>query len=107
MNLYGKRGLKSYGFEVFLLIVTAIVFSFAFPGFLSDRGLGAIAFFALLTVLASATGGIPFHAVAALLLILLVFYVIHYYHLENGVQRWYALYERILEKMRNGGGSDG
>lgn len=52
MNLYGKRGLKSYGFEVFLLIVTAIVFSFAFPGFLSDRGLGAIAFFALIPLFA-------------------------------------------------------
>ena len=38
--------------EVLLLIATAIVYSFAFPGFLSDKGFGAIAFFALIPLFA-------------------------------------------------------
>ncbi len=52
MNLYEKRGLKSYGFEVILLITTAVVFSFAFPGFLSEKGLGVLGFFALIPLFA-------------------------------------------------------
>ena len=32
---------------------------------------------------------------AALLLILAVAYVIHYYRLENGIQKWYALSDQI------------
>ena len=35
----------------------------------------------------------------ALLMILTLAYVIHYYRLENGVQRWYALSNKI--KLRN------
>lgn len=36
--------------------------------------------------------------VMLLLLVLLVPYVYHYYILENGVQRWYKLYEEIDKK---------
>jgi cell division protein FtsW (lipid II flippase) len=36
--------------------------------------------------------------IMALLLILLIPYVYHYYLLENGVQRWYKLYEEIDRK---------
>jgi len=43
-----------------------------------------------------------FAAISAILLILLFAYIIHYYHLENGVQRWYGIYNeinaRIMEK---------
>ena len=47
-----KRGLGAYVSEVILLIATAVIYSFAFPGFLSDRGFGAISFFALIPLFA-------------------------------------------------------
>jgi hypothetical protein len=37
-------------------------------------------------------------AVMALLLVLLIPYIYHYYILENGVQRWYGMYEDIDKK---------
>lgn len=37
-------------------------------------------------------------AAAALMLILLVPYIAHYYFLENGVQKLYVIYDRICEK---------
>jgi cell division protein FtsW (lipid II flippase) len=37
--------------------------------------------------------------VMALLLVLLIPYIYHYYVLENGVQRWYKLYEEIDKKI--------
>jgi len=36
-------------------------------------------------------------AVFALIFILLIFYFVHYYRLENGVQKLYTLYDRMLE----------
>jgi len=42
---------------------------------------------------------LPGIALGALLMILTVAYIIHYYRLENGVQRWYALADEI--KRRN------
>ncbi len=39
-----------------------------------------------------------------ILMILLTFYIMHYYQLENGVQRWYALFNEIVEKDRIKGG---
>jgi cell division protein FtsW (lipid II flippase) len=42
---------------------------------------------------------LPSIALCALLMILTVAYIIHYYRLENGVQRWYALADEI--KRRN------
>ena len=39
-------------------------------------------------------------AVMSLLLVLLVPYIYHYFLLENGVQRWYRLYEEIDKKFK-------
>jgi len=52
VGLQTKRGLGTLVLEVLLLIATAIVYSLAFPGFLSDKGFGAIAFFALIPLFA-------------------------------------------------------
>lgn len=38
-------------------------------------------------------------AAAVLMLILLVPYIAHYYFLENGVQRLYALYDKVCGKL--------
>jgi len=35
-----------------------------------------------------------------ILMILSVFYIVHYYQLENGVQRWYLLYNEIRNKIK-------
>lgn len=40
-------------------------------------------------------------AAAALMLALLVPYIAHYYFLENGVQKLYALYDKAREKCEN------
>jgi len=32
-----------------------------------------------------------------ILLILLIFYILHYYRLENTVQRWYLLYNKMMK----------
>jgi hypothetical protein len=43
----------------------------------------------------------PTVAIAVLALILTAlesFYIFHYYRLENGVQRWYEIYNRICER---------
>lgn len=53
--------------------------------------LGAVAFVAVQPVLAG-------FALAALLLGLVSAYLVHYFRLENGVQRWYHLANRLDEK---------
>ncbi|MEW6432966.1 MAG: hypothetical protein AB1730_15795 [Myxococcota bacterium] len=53
--------------------------------------LGSIAFVALAPMLAG-------FALAAVLLGLVSAYLVHYFRLENGVQRWYHLANRIAEK---------
>jgi apolipoprotein N-acyltransferase len=47
-----KRGFGTYGLEILILIAISVVYSFAFPGFLSEKGFGAIAFFALIPLFA-------------------------------------------------------
>jgi hypothetical protein len=42
---------------------------------------------------------LPYIILSALLMILSVAYIIHYYRLENGVQRWYPLSNQI--KLNN------
>jgi hypothetical protein len=57
---------------------------------------GMLFFFSSIT-----TAFMPFPALYGLDLILgvtLVFYIIHYYRLENGVQRWYRLYVSLQQK---------
>jgi hypothetical protein len=41
----------------------------------------------------------PAFALAALLFALVCAYVVHYFRLENGVQRWYHLANRIDERL--------
>jgi cell division protein FtsW (lipid II flippase) len=40
-------------------------------------------------------------ALSFLFLVLLVPYIIHYYKLENGIQRWYGLYNDINKRLDN------
>jgi hypothetical protein len=58
--------------------------------------------FGILLFLSSITTAfVPIPALYGLDLILgvtLVFYIVHYYRLENGVQRWYRLYISLLHK---------
>ncbi|HRS84047.1 MAG TPA: hypothetical protein P5238_11240 [Smithellaceae bacterium] len=42
---------------------------------------------------------LPYLLLTALLLILSVAYILHYYRLENSVQRWYLLSNQIREKL--------
>lgn len=42
---------------------------------------------------------IPCFLLSGLLIILSVAYVIHYYRLENGVQKWYLLSDEIRRKI--------
>jgi hypothetical protein len=42
---------------------------------------------------------LPFILLTALLLILSTAYILHYYRLENSVQRWYSLSNRIRENL--------
>lgn len=34
-----------------------------------------------------------------ILFILVIFYIVHYYRLENGIQSWYLMYNEIEEKL--------
>lgn len=45
-----KRSLRAVCSEVLILLLSALVYSFAFPGFASSKGIGIIAFFALIPV---------------------------------------------------------
>lgn len=47
---HNRRNLKSIGFEVLVLLASAFIYSLAFPGFVTAKGLGFIAFFALIPV---------------------------------------------------------
>jgi len=61
----------------------------------------AFALFFLVTILFATTFEKPVILLATLLiLVLLVPYIGHYFKLENGVQRWYDLYNRIDENCR-------
>lgn len=46
-------------------------------------------------------------ALMVLFLVLLIPYVVHYYHLENGTQALYEQYDKILSKAFIHGASDG
>lgn len=56
-----------------------------------------------LFMLASYIAGIIYESrwligIGILISILEIFYIVHYYRLENGVQRWYSLYNEIYKK---------
>ena len=54
--------------------------------------------FAVLFVIMS-FNSIKFIIPSAILLVLGIFYIIHYYHLENGVQYLYVLYDEMNKKL--------
>ena len=55
-----------------------------------------VCLFTLLSLgFAIVTPALPGIALYALLMILTIAYIIHYYRLENGVQRWYDLSNKI------------
>ena len=46
------------------------------------------------------TPNIPALIIVTIILVLLIFYIKHYYFLENTVQKMYRIYDSILEKQR-------
>ena len=56
-------------------------------------------FFMLSLGFGSVTGSLPALGLAALTFLLLAPYIVHYYRLENGVQRWYHLTNRIDKRI--------
>lgn len=42
-----------------------------------------------------------FFSIAIILLIFSLFYIVHYFHLENGVQYLYKQYDKLIEKNTN------
>lgn len=62
----------------------------------------AFALFFIVTILFAVSFEKPVILLVSLfVLILLVPYITHYFKLENGVQRWYGLYNRIDEICRS------
>lgn len=41
------------------------------------------------------------YVLCLILMIVSMFYIVHYYQLENGVQRWYLLYNKIRNKINS------
>lgn len=39
--------------------------------------------------------------IVLMLIVLEIFYILHYYKLENGVQRWYEIYNKLVLKSHN------
>ena len=65
----------------------------------------AFAIMELLAAFAVMLAPSPFvAALAILLLVLLVPYIVHYYFLENETQKLYAQYDRMLERQRERAG---
>lgn len=61
----------------------------------------AFALFFILTILFTVSfEKIIIMAASLFILILLVPYIVHYFKLENSVQRWYDLYNKINQKCR-------
>ena len=62
-----------------------------------------LAFALMVLVSAVATVLVPQYftaALLALLLVLLVPYIVHYYHLENGTQELYVQYDQLADRAR-------
>ena len=45
------------------------------------------------------TGGLAAFAFSAITCVLTVFYIHHYFTLENAVQRWYVLYDDVYRRL--------
>ncbi len=46
---------------------------------------------------------LPVYILSGLFFVMLIFYVAHYFFIENMVQRWYLLTDEIMKKLRNNG----
>lgn len=44
---------------------------------------------------------LPFLIVFLILAVLLLFYIAHYFKLENTVQKWYALYDELANRKKS------
>lgn len=66
----------------------------------------SFAFFFLISVLAAVVFEKPvILTLSLLILLLLVPYIIHYYRLENGVQKWYEIYNQIDRRLQEQAGA--
>ena len=59
-----------------------------------------IAFLTVFIAVLIFTPNIPSLLLVTIILVLLIFYIKHYYFLENTVQKMYKVYDSILEKQR-------
>ena len=57
-------------------------------------------FYAIIYLVFTALGFVHylFFIIAAMLLVFLICYIIHYFHLENGVQYLYKQYDKMIKK---------
>jgi Ca2+/Na+ antiporter len=66
----------------------------------------SFAFFFLISVLSAVIFERPeIFPLGLLILALLVPYIIHYYKLENGVQKWYGIYSQIDRQLQERSGA--
>lgn len=56
-------------------------------------------FFLIAVLFAAAFNKLEILLLGLLFLVLLIPYIIHYYKLENGVQKWYGLYNEIDKQL--------
>ena len=62
----------------------------------------ALFFFLIMYMIADSGGRLPALICSVILLVLLFCYMVHYFHLENTVQLWYAYHDEIREKSHKG-----
>jgi len=86
-SLYQRHITKISFFQHERLIHLLVTFFFGFIFFLS-------------VVLGLLLGSLGFCALGAILAVLLIFYIWHYFFLENGVQKLYRLSEEIEERLK-------
>lgn len=60
-------------------------------------------FYAIIFLIFSALGFVHciFFSIAIILLIFLLFYIVHYFRLENGVQYLYVQYDQMLQNQKS------
>ena len=47
------------------------------------------------------TSNLLFYIISFILMLILIFYIFHYFLLENTVQKWYVYYNNLKEKILN------
>jgi hypothetical protein len=62
----------------------------------------AFGLFLLLSIgIALLQPSLPVYILSGLFFVMLIFYVAHYFFLENTVQRWYLLTDEIVKRLQN------